>query len=126
MSEQIASSTNTTVADPISNQERVLVRQTATGVEQVIAAGAGLITAGPLGAAASWAVLRGVQGKWAPWSVAGFVCAPILLILQFAVIGAANSAEMPLPEGDTVEIISTDYSVPAANAHVDFVAAFDR
>ena len=44
----------TTTPDPISNNvERVLVRQTATGFEQGIAAVAGLLTCGPIGALAS-------------------------------------------------------------------------
>ena len=60
----------TTTPDPITpNTERVLVRNTVTGFEQGIAATAGLFTAGPAGALASWATIRGVQGKWTPWFI---------------------------------------------------------
>ena len=53
------------VPDPIdAYQSRVLVRQTASGFEQGIAAIAGLLTAGPIGALASWGTIRGLQGKW--------------------------------------------------------------
>ena len=75
---------NVVTADPVTNDGRVMVRQTVTGMEQCIAAGAGLITAGPLGAAAAWGMIKGVQGKWAPWTVCGFVAAPILGIIQLA------------------------------------------
>ena len=60
-------------SDPVDNTQRVLVRQTATGFEQGIAATAGLFTAGPLGAPASWATIRGTQGKWTPWFILGLL-----------------------------------------------------
>ena len=41
------------------DQSATLVRGSVTGFEQGIAAVAGLFTAGPLGALASWAVIRG-------------------------------------------------------------------
>ena len=82
--------------DPVTaNQERLLVRQTATGFEQGIAAFAGLVTAGPLGALASWATIRGVQGKWTPWFVLGVPAAPILGVAQLAVAGAVVTAVTP-------------------------------
>lgn len=52
-------------------QPATLIRGSVTGFEQVVAALAGLLTAGPLGALASWGTIRGVQGKWAPWFVLG-------------------------------------------------------
>ena len=71
----------TKVPDPIEdNQSRVLVRQTASGFEQGIAAVAGLLTAGPIGALASWGTIRGVQGKWTPWFVLGV---PAIVIINF-------------------------------------------
>ena len=83
----------TTTPDPITtNTERVLVRQTATGFEQAIAGVAGLFTAGPLGALASWATIRGVQGKWTPWFVLGVVAAPVLGLGQLVVVGAVFEA----------------------------------
>lgn len=86
---------NVTTPDPITNQERVMVRQTATGFEQGIAAMAGFFTAGPLGAAASWATIRGLQGKWAPWAILGVVGAPVCVIVQAVTIGMLNSASTP-------------------------------
>lgn len=60
------------VNSPIEeNQSPTLVRGSVTGFEQGIAALAGLFTAGPLGALASWAAIRGVQGKWTPWFILG-------------------------------------------------------
>ena len=82
-----------TTPDPITTTtERVLVRQTATGFEQAIAGVAGLFTAGPLGALASWATIRGVQGKWTPWFVLGVVAAPVLGVGQIVVVGAMVEA----------------------------------
>ena len=77
-----------TTPDPITDQSRILVRQTATGFEQCIAGMAGLLTAGPLGALAAFGAIRGLQGKWAPWTILGTVAAPVLLVGQLAVIGS--------------------------------------
>ena len=81
----------TTTPDPIStNVERVLVRNTVTGFEQGIAATAGLFTAGPLGALASWGTIRGVQGKWAPWfilGVPGVVVINLINVFALAMVG---------------------------------------
>lgn len=51
--------------------QTTVVRGEVTGFEQGIAALAGLFTAGPLGALASWATIKGVQGKWTPWFILG-------------------------------------------------------
>lgn len=57
---------------PIGNGDQpTVVQGDVTGFEQGIAALAGLFTAGPLGALASWAAIKGVQGKWAPWFILG-------------------------------------------------------
>ena len=77
---------NNTAPDPITAQERVLVRSTATGFEQTIAAMAGFFTAGPLGAIASWGAIRGLQGKWAPWFVLGVPSAIAINIVQLVVV----------------------------------------
>ena len=77
--------TNTT-PDPITSTERVLVRSTATGFEQSIAAVAGFFTAGPVGALASWGALRGLQGKWAPWFILGVPSAIAINIIQLVVV----------------------------------------
>ena len=119
---------NVVTADPVTNDGRVMVRQTVTGMEQCIAAGAGLITAGPLGAAAAWGMIKGVQGKWAPWTVCGFVAAPILGVIQLAFFTAiANAAPVVEFDGtEKIELVTPDYSQAAAVAHVDVPAAFGR
>lgn len=79
--------------DPVSHNSRVLVRQTATGFEQAIAATAGLFTAGPLGAIASWATIRGCQGKWTPWFVLGLPAFFVINVINIAVIGGFMEAD---------------------------------
>jgi hypothetical protein len=96
----------TTTPDPISNNvDRVLVRQTATGFEQGIAAVAGLLTCGPVGALASWGTIRGLQGKWAPWFIMGvpsMVVINVANIALLAMIGGQLEVETYQPNtGDT-------------------------
>ena len=103
----------TTTPDPITNNaERVMVRQTATGFEQSIAALAGLLTAGPLGALASWGCIRGLQGKWAPWTVLGVVASPVLLVGQLAVVGSFMEAVDPEPTIEETRTFQSTYKVP--------------
>ncbi len=83
----------TTTPDPITpNVERVLVRNTVTGFEQGIAATAGLFTAGPLGALASWGAIRGVQGKWTPWFVLGVPAMVVINVVNIAALAMLGSA----------------------------------
>ena len=83
----------TTTPDPITtNTERVLVRGTVTGFEQGIAATAGLFTAGPLGALASWGAIRGVQGKWTPWFVLGVPAMVVINVVNIAALAMLGSA----------------------------------
>ena len=89
-----------TTPDPITNQERVLVRSTATGFEQGIAATAGLFTAGPLGSLAAWGAIRGLQGKWAPWFILGIPASVALNVVQLVIIAAIFGAA-PEPEAGT-------------------------
>ena len=86
--------------DPIDNSIRVIVRQTATGFEQGIAAIAGLLTAGPLGSLASWGTIRGVQGKWTPWFILGIPAACIINAINFGIFTAiiSNNDNSPSPE----------------------------
>ena len=77
--------------DPIENQSRVLVRQTATGFEQGIAAFVGLLTAGPIGALASWGTIRGVQGKWTPWFILGIPASFVINAVNFGIFMAVVS-----------------------------------
>ena len=90
----------TTTPSPIeNNQSQVLVRNTVTGFEQGIAAAAGLFTAGPLGAVASWATIRGVQGKWTPWFVLGVPASAVINVINFTVLAALLSL-VPVSETD--------------------------
>lgn len=97
----------TTTPDPItSNTERVMVRSTVTGFEQGIAATAGLFTAGPAGALASWATIRGVQGKWTPWFILGIPASIVLNLVQLATLGfivEATNPEVELNEPANIE-----------------------
>ena len=72
--------------DPVNDTQRVVVRQSATGFEQGIAAVAGLMTAGPLGSLAAWGALRGLQGKWTPWFILGIPAATVINIVQIAAL----------------------------------------
>ena len=97
----------TTTPDPITpNTERVLVRNTVTGFEQGIAATAGLFTAGPVGALASWATIRGVQGKWTPWFILGIPASIVLNVVQLMTLGLiieATNPEVELNEPANIE-----------------------
>ena len=86
---------NNTTPDPITTQERVLVRSTATGFEQGIAAMAGFFTAGPVGSVAAWGAIRGLQGKWAPWFILGIPAAVAINITQLVIIAAIVGATSP-------------------------------
>lgn len=98
----------TTTPDPITpNTERVLVRNTVTGFEQGIAATAGLFTAGPAGALASWATIRGVQGKWTPWFILGIPASIVLNLVQLATLGFIIEATNP--EVELNEPTRTEY-----------------
>jgi len=93
----------TTTPDPISNNvERVLVRQTASGFEQGIAAVAGLLTCGPVGALASWGTIRGLQGKWAPWFIIGVPSAVVINVVNIAALGVLGSMAPEAPQQQDV------------------------
>jgi hypothetical protein len=79
-------STQVLTNDPVNDTQRVVVRQSATGFEQGIAAVAGLLTAGPIGSIAAWGALRGLQGKWAPWFIIGVPAATIINVVQIAAL----------------------------------------
>ena len=100
-----------TTPDPISNNtERVLVRNTVTGFEQGIAALTGLLTAGPIGALASWGVIRGVQGKWTPWFILGVPASITLNVIQLFVLGViieATDVAEPTYEPERTEQVSS-------------------
>ncbi len=85
------------IPDPVEiNQSRVLVRQTASGFEQGIAALAGLLTAGPIGALASWGTIRGVQGKWTPWFILGIPSIVGINIINIILLGIIGAVVIPL------------------------------
>ena len=99
-----------TTSDPITTQERVLVRSTATGFEQGIAATAGFFTAGPLGCLAAWGALRGLQGKWAPWFILGIPASIVINVVQLTILAAIlstgvedNDSNRWNPNGDDIK-----------------------
>lgn len=83
---------NPVIQDPIDNTQRILIRNTVTGFEQGIAAVAGLLTAGPIGALASWGTIRGLQGKWTPWFVIGIPLCVIINLINFLIIGLISAS----------------------------------
>jgi len=86
-----------------------------TRTEEIIAAGAGLITAGPLGAPASWFAIKKVNGKWFPWSMLGVVAAPFLVGVQIG--GLAVIGDALTPSISEVNVEETQIAgAPVANA----------
>ena len=111
----------TTIPDPITpNQQQVLVRNTASGFEQGIAAVAGLLTCGPIGALASWGTIRGLQGKWAPWFIIGVPSAVVINVVNIAALAVIGSmgSESPQQQDVSSSLNSTSVapnSLPAYN-----------
>lgn len=93
------SSVNQTVTDVNSEGQAVKVVQVATNAEQIAAAGIGLVTAGPLGAVAAWGALKAFAGKWTPWGLTGIVAAPVLGVVQLAVLGTVFTGSDSFKEG---------------------------
>ncbi len=90
------------IESPLENgQTATLVRGSVTGFEQGIAALAGLFTAGPLGALASWAAIRGVQGKWTPWFILGIPSAIAINAFYFGVFIMFGSAYNRIQESSS-------------------------
>ena len=75
-----------------NGDQATVVRGEVTGFEQGIAALAGLFTAGPLGALASWAAIKGVQGKWAPWFILGIPSAIAINAFYFGMFVLLGNA----------------------------------
>ena len=93
----------TQIPDPItSNQQQVLVRNTATGFEQGIAAFAGLMTCGPVGALASWGTIRGLQGKWTPWFIIGVPSAVVINVINLTALAIIGSMGSEAPQQQDV------------------------
>lgn len=90
---------NNTTPDPITSQERVLVRSTVTGFEQGVAALTGLLLAGPVGSLAAWGALRGLQGKWTPWVILGIPATVAINVVQLVAVatlmGVFEYQELP-------------------------------
>ena len=85
---------NVTTPDPVTTQERVMVRQTATGFEQAIAGVTGFFTAGPIGALAAWGAIRGLQGKWTPWFLLGLPASfaiNVFYLVMLVLLGALST-----------------------------------
>ena len=96
-----------TTPNPITGSETVLVRSTATGFEQGIAAMAGLFTAGPLGSLAAWGAIRGLQGKWAPWFVLGIPASVALNVVQLFILASIVGVSGEPEPGNDYEIHHT-------------------
>jgi len=92
------------------DQSATLVRGSVTGFEQGIAAAAGLFTAGPLGALASWAVIRGVQGKWTPWFIAGIPSAIAINAFYFGIFMLFGSAYFKMQESSLKSVTPSTVS----------------
>ena len=108
-----------------NDDQAIVVRGEVTGFEQGIAALAGLFTAGPLGALASWAAIKGVQGKWAPWFILGIPSAIAINAFYFGLFtlyaGVANRQEpipVSTPHNDQQKSIPTDSRTPSINASI--------
>ena len=105
---------NVTTPDPITTQERVLVRQTATGFEQGIAAFMGFFTAGPIGAVASMAAIRGLQGKWTPWFLLGLPASftiNLFYVVMLVLLGGLSTEAPQNETKDAMIITSTEMNV---------------
>ena len=82
----------------------VKVVSVASNGEQIAAAFIGLLTAGPLGAAAAWGAIRMFAGKWTPWMISGCVAIIPLWVVQAAVIsGFSASTSAPVEEVRTID-----------------------
>ena len=103
------------------DQSSVLVRHSVTGFEQGVAALAGLFTAGPLGALASWAAIRGVQGKWAPWFILGIPSAIAINAFYFGIFYFYTSIANKSSE-KTEEIRKATPSTPSSTEAVTSAA----
>ena len=121
--------------------QATVVRGEVTGFEQSIAALAGLFTAGPLGALASWAAIKGVQGKWAPWFILGIPSAIAINAFYFGIFtlyaSVGNRQEtaainrplteqrQPLPEGRNPLPASTPLA-PSANSEDAVITSIEN
>ena len=99
---------NCLTSDAVENMGNVLVTSTVTRFDQGIAATAGFFTAGPLGALASWATIRGCQGKWTDWFVLGLPAVITINVLNIALIGVLiPSGDQAYPNQDQSFLMST-------------------
>ena len=88
---------------PVNAEGNVVkVVSVASNGEQIAAAVLGLLTAGPLGAAAAWGAIRMFAGKWTPWMIAGCVAIIPLWVVQAQVINTfvASPATEEVRESD--------------------------
>ena len=76
------------------NAEGVVIKtvSVASNGEQIGAAAIGLLTAGPIGALASWGAIRMFAGKWTPWLIVGIITILPINAFQLAVIGGLMNA----------------------------------
>ena len=105
--------------------QATVVRGEVTGFEQGIAALAGLFTAGPLGALASWAAIKGVQGKWAPSFILGIPSAIAINAFYFGLFTlyvGVGTRQQPMPvsttQNDQQQSIPTDSRTPSISTPI--------
>ena len=94
-----------------------MVRNTATGFEQGIAAAAGMFTE-TTGALENKGTIRGLQGKWTPWFILGLPAAPVLLIGQLAFLGAV------LPDTKTTDMTRSEQAVLDNLCRLSYCSAY--
>ena len=120
----------TVTSDPVDNSQRVLVRNTVTGFEQGIAAVVGLLTAGPIGALASWGTIRGVQGKWTPWVLIGIPLSLVINLINFliftlivgliAAVSESDYSKINNPRMYLTAVSSINLDIDQVNKNQDF------
>ena len=64
--------------------------------DKLLAAGLGLLTAGPVGLLASVTVFERLKGSWVPWALIGVVAAPPLAYGQWVALRMLQ-APAPMP-----------------------------
>lgn len=90
-----------------------------TVTDQTIAAVLGFLTAGPIGALASWGSIRGFQGRWVPWIFIGVPAAVVinifnLIALGFLIGGDESPVVSPADPSPSVSQSKTEVGPPSS------------
>ncbi len=89
--------------------ELLEIQEVSAWRQQLIAAGAGLLTAGPLGLLASIAVFRQLEGNWLPWALIGVIAAPPLAIGQWRAVDWFQQQQAGTPVEGTVDQTASQF-----------------